>query len=86
MPALLVALPTPMLMESRHGAMEPCPSLPSPPTCLHSQVIDIVFSRLVELPVRHLQIAREPGVLGGKQQLGRGCGGAAASLQEVGAA
>lgn len=83
---LLVALPTAMLMAGRHSDTVPRPSHPSPPTCLHSQVVDIVLSRLVELPVRHLQIAGEPRVLGGKQQLGRGRGGAADLLQEVGAA
>lgn len=29
----------------------------------HSQIVDVVLSRLIELPVGHLQIARETGVL-----------------------
>lgn len=37
----------------------------------HLQVVDITFSGLIQLPVTHLEVAREPGILEGSLGEGR---------------
>ena len=46
----------------QHRQELPCPLGP-PHEDVHSQVVNVALSSLVQLPVAHLKVAREPGIL-----------------------
>lgn len=70
----LVALPV-RLGSTVSPCLHPPPHLPpasSPTSAPHSQIIDIILPGLVKLPVGHLEVAGEAGILRGETRVAEG--------------